>query len=252
MNSKLLVCTALAAALVAPCVHAQDVQKTIHEAEDALGMLRLPQRREIINTMEYWGTTATPANGKYHVSVSYALPAMRIDLTAGSRKIEVVSEGYSWDESVPGGGLVPGTTATPMKAAMRARLLQIYLTPFGALKAAVAAGASTKVLTEGGMTALTFPLPAPLANVTEKVMLDAKKMVSRVESHGDAADMNVEAMYSDYKDIGKVQTDIMFANHIVEKRGGKTVLDVTINQTNNNNPYEVFPVPDSVEKAGRP
>jgi hypothetical protein len=251
MNPKLLVCTVLAAALAAPCVQAQDVQKTIHDAEDALGMLRLPQRRDIINTMEYWGTTATPANGKYHVTVSYALPAMRSDLTAASRKIEVVSEGYAWDESVPGGGLVPGTTATPMKAAARARLLEIYVTPFGALKAAAAAGANTKVSTEGGITALTFPLPAPLASVTEKVTLDAKKMVSRVESHGDTPDLNLEATYSDYKDIGKIQTDIMFPNHIVEKRGGKTVLDVTINKTNNNNPYVVFPVPDNVEKAGR-
>jgi len=251
MNSRILTCAAVTAALITP-VYAQDAQKTIKDAQDALGMLRLPQKIDLIETMEYWGKQTAPTPLTYHASVSYQVPAMRIDVTGKSRQIQVVSGLFAWDESVPGGGLVPGTTATPMPVAVTARLLQLWITPFGALKAAVLAGSNAKVKTEAGATAITFSLPEPLSDVTAQVTLNAKKQVVRVETHGANPDSNLVATYSDYKDIADVRTDLLFPTHIVQRRGTSTLLDLTVSKTNTNNPYVVFPVPDNVEKMGRP
>lgn len=251
MNSRILTCAAITAALMSP-VWAQDAQKTIKDAEDAIGMLRLPQRIDLIATMEYWGTQTTPAKLTYHASISYQVPGMRIDMGGKSRQIQVVSGGFAWDESVPGGGLVPGTSATPMPAALTARLLQLWITPFGALKAAVLAGSNAKVKTEAGATVITFPLPEPLSDMAAEVTLNPKKQVVRVETHGASPDSSLIATYSDYKDIADVRTDLLFPTHIVQRKGATTLLDLTVTKTNTNNPYVVLPVPDNVEKAGRP
>jgi len=60
-----------------------------------------------------------------------------------------------------------------------------------------------------------------------------------------------ETTYSDYKDLGEIQSDVLFPSHIVQKQGGAAVLDLTITKTDAINPYVVFPVPESVEKASR-
>ena len=251
MNSRILTCAAITAALLTPA-YAQDAQKTIKDAQDAIGMLRLPQKIDLIETMEYWGKQTTPTPLTYHASVSYQVPAMRIDMTGKSRQIQVVSGVFAWDESVPGAGLIPGTTATPMPAALAARLLQLWITPFGALKAAALAGSNAKVMTEAGATVITFSLPEPLSDIAAQVTLNPKKQVVRVETHGANPNLNLVAMYSDYKDIAEVRTDLLFPTHIVQRKGATTLLDLTVSKTNTNNPYVVFPVPDSVEKIGRP
>src|SRR5665213_3864600 len=90
--------------------NAQDAAATIKTAEYALGMIRGPQRIDAINTVEYWGTGSVT----YHTSVSYAVPAMRVDITrSGQRQIQVVSGAYAWNESMPGAGFIVGSTATP-------------------------------------------------------------------------------------------------------------------------------------------
>src|SRR5580692_4489756 len=116
MITRRLFCFALiAGALAAPCARAQDAATTIKNAEYALGMIRGPQRIDAINTVEYWGTGTVA----YHASVSYAVPAMRVDVTrAGQRHIQVVSGAYAWNESVPGAGFIPGSTATPSPEAL--------------------------------------------------------------------------------------------------------------------------------------
>lgn len=249
MNRRISACAVLAVGLVMP-VCAQDAETTIKDAEDALGMLRLPQKIDLLRTLEYWGTATVPTKLGYHASVSYPTPGMRIDVTAKSRQIQVVSGNFAWDESVPGGGLVPGTTATPMPATAKARQLQLWITPFGALKAAALAGAKAKVTTASGATVITFPLPEPLSDVTAEVTLNPKKQVARVETHSSNPDLGLVAMYSDYKDIAEVRTDVLFPMRIVQRKGASTILDLTITKTNTNNPYVVVPVPDSVEKGG--
>jgi glyoxylase-like metal-dependent hydrolase (beta-lactamase superfamily II) len=117
---------------------------------------------------------------------------------------------------------------------------------------AVQAGAKAKVTTEAGATVITFPLSGTLEGITVKATLNAKNQLERVETRTDnpvLGDLVTETTYSDYKDLGEITSDVLFPSHIVQKQGGFPVLDLTITKTDPNNPYVVFPVPDSVEKA---
>lgn len=271
--------TLAAAALAASSLLAQDATATIKAAEYALGMIRGPQRIDAINTLEYWGTGYTYAFGQayrpgmpwpafkltYHASLSYAVPAMRVDITrsnpegpiqgggglplaAPQRQIQIVSGDFAWNESIPGAGFISGSTATPAPGAAADRLLQLWTTPFGVLKMAERAGSNAKLATQAGISTITFPL----AGATVKVSLNSKQQVERVETHSDNAvlgDMITETAYSDYKDLGEITSDVLFPAHIVQKQGGFPVLDLTITKTDPNNPYVIFPVPDNVESA---
>ncbi|PYU19889.1 MAG: MBL fold metallo-hydrolase [Acidobacteria bacterium] len=283
MIRRLFCYTLIAGALAAPCARAQDAQAVVKTAEYALGMIRGPQRIDAINTLEYWGTGSTYAFGQsyrpdsawpefkvtYHASLSYAVPAMRVDVTrsnpdgliqgggglplaAPQRQIQVMSGKFAWNESVPGAGFIPGSAATPTPGAVNDRLLQLWTLPFGVLKMAVKAGSAAKVTTEGGATVITFPLSGALQGIITKVTLNAKNQPERVETRTSdpvLGDMVTETTYSDYKDLGEITTDVQFPSHIVEKQGGFPVLDLTVTKADPNNPYVVFPVPDNVEKA---
>jgi hypothetical protein len=271
----------LAGTLAAPCAHAQDAAAAIKTAEYSLGMIRGPQRIDAISTLEYWGTGSIYAYGgssdlpltafklTYHASLSYAVPAMRVDmmvsnpdkvvpdgrgppLAAPQRQIEVVGAKFAWNESVPGAGFIPGSTATPTPAALKVRLLKLWITPFGVLKMAAQASSRAKITTEGGATVITFPLTGTLEGITVKATLNAKNQVERVETLTDNPMLGylvTETTYSDYKDLGEIASDVLFPSHIVQKQRGVPVLDLTITKTDPNNPYVVFPVPDSVERA---
>src|SRR5262245_50254982 len=153
MAKVALICSAslCLSLLVIPPAAAQDAAAQIKAAEYALGMIRGPQRIDAINTMEYWATghAEQPAVAvTHHVSLSYFTPAMRVDVKRGNpevRQIQVVNNTFAWDESVPGAGFIPGTNATPAPATVKDRLLQLWSTPHGALKAAERAGANAKV-----------------------------------------------------------------------------------------------------------
>jgi glyoxylase-like metal-dependent hydrolase (beta-lactamase superfamily II) len=131
---------------------------------------------------------------------------------------------------------------------------QLWTLPFGVLKMAVQAGSAAKLTTEGGASVITFPLSGALQGITMKATLNAKNQVERVEARTEdpvLGDMVTETTYSDYKELSEITTDVLFPTHIVQKQGGFPVLDLTITKTDTNNPYVVFPVPESVEKAGQ-
>jgi hypothetical protein len=265
---------------------APDVAKTLKAVAEAVGLARwsgvggqhLPEV-DVINTMEMWGTGTTygPAQSskpgepwpafktEYHAALDYNPPAMRVEMTrtssgapaqggaAPQHTIEVVRDQYAWDESEIGAGLVPGKgTATPAMAAVNNRLLQLWILPYGVIKAALAAGDKTKMSTEKGATVITFPLSGQLANVMVKMTLDAQNEVAKVETRTDnpaLTDMITETEYSGYADHGEIATDIKSPGHIVRKQGGHPVLDLQVKMLDANNPYLVFPVPENVKKA---
>ena len=263
--------------------NASDVAKTLKAAAEAVGLARwsgvggqrLPEV-DVINTMEIWGsgTTYAPAASskpgepwtayktEYHVALGYNPPAMRVEMTrtasgaAAARHaapIEVVRDTYAWDESQIGGGLVPGQgTATPAMAAAKTRFLQLWILPYGVIKAAVAAGDKTVLSTENGAQVLTFPLAGQLAGVTVKATLDAKLEVAKVETRSDnpaLADLVTETEYSGYAEHGEIATDVLSPAHIVRKQAGHPLLDLQIKTWDANNPYLVFPVPGNVKQA---
>jgi hypothetical protein len=261
--------------------NSSEVAKTLKAAAEAVGLARwsgvggqrLPEV-DVINTMEIWGSGTTYGPGQsnkpgepgpafktdYHVTLGYNPPAMRVETTrtssggtAPQHTIEVVRDTYAWDESEIGGGLVPGKgTATPAMAAVNNRLLQLWILPYGVIKAALAAGDKTKLSTEKGATVLTFPLSGQLAGVMVKATLDAQNEVAKVETQGDSpalTDLNTETEYSNYADHGEIATDIKSPGRIVRKQGGHPVLDIQVKTLDANNPYLVFPVPENVKKA---
>jgi hypothetical protein len=286
VNSK---ASAAAKTVSAPAVgaaesNASDVAKTLKAAAEAVGLARwsgvggqrLPEV-DVINTMEFWGSGTTYApvasskpgepwtayKTEYHVALGYNPPAMRVDMTrtasgaaAGTaplHTIEVVRDNYSWDESQIGGGLVPGQgTATPTISTAKTRFLQLWILPYGVIKAAVAAGDKTKLSTENGAQVLTFPLSGQLAGVTVKATLDAKLQVAKVETRSDdpaLANLATETEYSGYADHGEILSNVLSPAHIVRKQAGHPVLDIQIKMWDANNPYLVFPVPENVKQA---
>jgi hypothetical protein len=59
-----------------------------------------------------------------------------------------------------------------------------------------------------------------------------------------------EWTYSSYGDYNEpdIKLDVFFAGRMVQKRGGVTLLDLTVTKTDTANPYIVMPVPDAVRK----
>jgi len=241
---------------------------TIFRAQNALGVLRGLQQVDSVNRIEYWGTGTMTIQGQsskltdYHASINYATPGMRVDVKreAGTpqRVIQVVSDGFAWNETEP------GKNATSLSSAVTERLIQLWSTPMGALKAAAAAGANAQLGTEGGLTVLTFPLPAPLTNASMKVTLNPQEatlangqkrrinnLIERVE--GRVGTTVIETTYSEYGEWNEKDSkaDILLPKRIVQKQGGATVLDLTVSLTNTYNPYVVMPPPENVERAPR-
>jgi hypothetical protein len=250
-----------------------DRAKVLRAAADALGMgrwsdigtqtTRLPGI-DIVNTMEFQASGMSDTDGRsvktdYHVTLGYNPVAARLEATrtpdggAAQRAIYVVRDTYAWDESEIGAGLVPGKgVATPAMAAVRNRLLQIWMLPYGVVKAAYAAGDKTLVSTEGGATVITVPLSGQLAGITLRATLDAKDLMTKVEARADnpaLANLASEVEYSNYADHAEVLTDIKSPGRIIRKQGGRTVLDITVKTWETNNPYLVFPIPPNVKAA---
>ena len=268
---------AAVAALASQSADAQstlDRVKVLRAAADALGMprfadigagtTRLPPI-DVVNTMEFQGSGTTYSSGRafkteYKVALGYNPAAMRVEMIradtgggAPQHSIQTVRENYAWDESEIGGGLVPGKgTATLAMAAAKDRLLQLWVLPYGVVKAALAAGEKTTVSTEGGATVMTFPLSGQLAGITMKATLDSRNFVTKVETRPDdpsLANLAMETEYSDYADRGEVLTDIKSPGHIVRRQGGRPILDIQVKVWEANNPYLVFPVPPNVKTA---
>jgi hypothetical protein len=232
-----------------------ELQSVLYNAANALGILRSLGEEDSITTIEYWATGTMNAGGQaykltsYRASINYSVPGMRVDFTRTGpngqpqRQILAVSGRFAWNDTKL------GMNGTPAPEAASERLVQLWTTPIGVVKAAMAAGASTKVTVEGGATVLTFPLPAPLASTTAKATLNAQFQTARVETR--LGNILTQTTYSDYGDWNDAdyKADVMTARHIVQKQGGATVLDLMITKTNTYNPYVVMPVPESVEKA---
>src|SRR5687767_7869981 len=223
-------------------------------AADAMGASQ-------VNSIQYSGTGSTFAFGQapspgarwprfdaktYAVAVDYQTPAMRVEIVraqgehpplggggqpfAGDqRTVQIVSGMQAWTE----GAAQP----VPNPGAVSERLRQLWLTPHGVIKAAVASGASAA---DG---VVTFPIEGREVKVT----LDDENFVERVEylaANSVVGDVPVEVTYSDYGDFAGIQ----FPRRIVEKQDGFETLDITITEVTPNAPVSL-PVPANVAQS---
>jgi hypothetical protein len=264
MRRRTCAAWAIAIAIAAGPAHAQApaLKDVLYKMGNGLGVLRGVQELDSLMTVEYWGTA--PGIKSYYAAVAYDFPGMRVDITraagASPREIQVVSGTFAWNEvDKIGGGLAPGFgSAVPAMAAVSERLLQMWTTPFGVYKAAVAAGAGAKVGLEGQNVVLTFPFTegpprdtsnlvvGELKGIPVKVTLDASSRPARVEVR--FRDRLLVTTYSSYGDLNEqdYKADVFFPARIVQAVDGKTVLDLTIQKTNTYNPYVIMPVPENV------
>ena len=107
------------------------------------------------------------------------------------RQILLVSGTYAWNQA--------GENAVPAPAAAADRLQQLWLTPHGVMKAAIAHNATVQAQTEGGkkMTAISFAVPGQLK---VKALVNENNLIEKVEAWSPnpvLGDMLTETTYTD-------------------------------------------------------
>ena len=135
----------------------------------------------------------------------------------------------------------------PQPAAAEERQLQIWLTPHGFVKGALAAGNASMKEGEAGGRLITFKA---LGKYDVTGTIDSNDMVTKVETieaNPVLGDMPVVATYSDYKDFSGVK----FPTKIVQTQGGFPVWELTITNVQPNAPADL-PIPDKVQAAAAP
>jgi glyoxylase-like metal-dependent hydrolase (beta-lactamase superfamily II) len=241
-------------ALVLPATgHAQQ-PTTIAAAADAMGAASL-------NSIEFTGSGYVFSFGQayepgerwprfiqrtYSAAINYQTPAMRLvqvrsqgehpprgggaqAVGADQRTVSVISGRLAWQEA--------GTQATPNPAAADDRLRQLWATPHGVIKAAMANAARVD-----GHTA-TFSLEGREFKAT----LNAQNLVEKVtylSTNEVVGDYPIEIAYSDYADFGGIK----FPRHITQTEDGFPTLDITVNDVRPNAPVSIA-VPANVQQA---
>lgn len=245
-----------------------DVKTLVFELANSMGMLRGLQQEDSILSLEQWAKGTMTVGGKrfdlpeHRTSINYAVPGMRVDYrrqAAGGqaeRQIEVVAGGAAWNEADR------GTGATSARDRARERLVYLWTTPMGVVKAARAAGAKATVKNAGAAIVLSFPLPAPVDGVTANVTVrrDASLLtrpspgalptlvgayIVRVETTGGLVTDTTYAEYGDWN-WDDYKSDIMLPRRMTRKHGDTALELMTVN-TNTYNPYVVMPVPENVK-----
>ncbi|MET0484198.1 MAG: MBL fold metallo-hydrolase [Candidatus Rokuibacteriota bacterium] len=133
---------------------------------------------------------------------------------------------------------VVGDAAVPQPIALTERQMQLWTTPHGVLRAALANNATV----QGRI--ITFALPG---RMMVRATLSDQNLVERVDAvipNAVVGDLPVEVTYSDYRDFGGVK----FPTRIRQSAGGFPTLDLTVTDVKANGPVDIK-VPDPVRQA---
>ncbi|HEV8395569.1 MAG TPA: hypothetical protein VGQ37_14920 [Vicinamibacterales bacterium] len=270
-----------------PTPGAKDLKSVLFNWTWRMGMLRSGAESELIKTLDYHAESGTiQVDGqpctltKYRVQANYQVPGYRAQIEctrANGQKysnVETVSGDFAWDEDIPGAELVPGKgKATPKQAALEERLIRLWASPHGAVKAAIAgaagvppsqsfgqnpavlldrqaaagAKATTTLTWQGEKAILTFPIPG-VAGAMATATLDNYLPERVVVTHGTN---KTEFVYGNFADFNNplFKIEALYAGTIVERRNGTVVRDLKSKVTEIGQVYVVMPVPDSVRKA---
>jgi glyoxylase-like metal-dependent hydrolase (beta-lactamase superfamily II) len=248
----------VALVLLAPLTgSAQDGRALLDEAATAMGATNL-------KSVEY-----TAAGVMFNVGQSAAPggPWPRFDLKSYTRSIDYETASHREDlvraraDSVPRGGGIPamgearlvlvvrgdhawnvaGSAATSVPVSLIERQLQLWTTPHGVIKAAMANNAVVHDRT------ITFVVPG---RFKAKAWLGETNLVDKVEavlSNPVVGDMPFEVSYSDYRDFGGVK----FPMKIRQTIGWFPALDLTVTEVRPNTQVDVQ-VPDNVRQTTNP
>jgi glyoxylase-like metal-dependent hydrolase (beta-lactamase superfamily II) len=196
----------------------------------------------------------------YTATINYDTGAMRVELlrtmgpvmprgggapfTGEQRQIQVVSGNYAWQVPVaaPGAQAPP---AAPNAAAQPERMLALWATPQGFVKAAMANNATTRPGRGGTEVSFTVGGKYKMTGT-----INGQGQVEKVQTwidHPIVGDMLVETTYTGYKDFGGVT----FPSRIAQTQDGFPALDLTISSVMANPTFDA-PVPDNVRNAAPP
>src|SRR5262249_25522492 len=156
----------------------------------------------------------------------------------GASAIQFLAGDMAWGQA--GANVTPAAPAATIE-----RQLQIWMTPHGFLKGALANKASAKKSDKG--TLVTF---TALGKYRVVGTISADHLVEKVEAWLDNAvlgDMLVETTYSDYRDFGGLK----FPAKMVQKQGGFPVFDLAVTEAKANVALDLT-VPDAALKATPP
>ncbi|CAM3676779.1 MBL fold metallo-hydrolase [Polaromonas hydrogenivorans] len=134
---------------------------------------------------------------------------------------QYVSGARAWNQAVA----PAATTVTPQPAAAEERAAEIWATPQGFLKAALANQAQSRPLKDGGVE-VSFKLGGKYRYVG---LINARDEVEEVRTWIDnpvLGDTLVETTFSHYEERGGVR----FPAHIVRTQGGHRVLDLAVSE----------------------
>jgi hypothetical protein len=149
------------------------------------------------------------------------------------KAIAFLSGDHAWN--------VVGDAAAPAPIALADRQFQLWSTPHGVIKAAMAGKRTVQ-----GRT-IAFAVPGSFKGTAT---LDAANLVERVDAtvaNPVLGDMAVTVHYSDYRDFGGVK----FPTRIRQIHGGFPALELTVTEVKANAAADI-PVPDNVRQAGNP
>jgi glyoxylase-like metal-dependent hydrolase (beta-lactamase superfamily II) len=257
----------------------------IRAAAEALGAVNLTSLRFTgLGANFSVGQSPSPAEPwprvtvkNYAATINYDVPGMRVEMvreqgsipprgggvpfTGEQRFIEFVSGSYAWNVpmAAPPPPASPPATAPaasaarfveqapqPQPAAAAERMLQIWLTPHGFLKAALANKATIRRVDDGTEVSFTMDGKYKFTGT-----LNRMNQVERVQTwlaNSVLGDMPIEAVYSDYESH---DGGIGFPGRIIQKQGGYPSLDLWIFSVQPNAPVDVAP-PESVRSAAPP
>jgi glyoxylase-like metal-dependent hydrolase (beta-lactamase superfamily II) len=196
----------------------------------------------------------------YTATVNYDTPSARVQMTriqtvepgrerprpVEQRPDQYVSGSSAWNLAAPAGapaGTPPAPQAQP--GAVEERVMEIWTTPHGFLRAA--AGNKATATPAGGGSEVSFTVGGRHRYIGT---INAQNQVERVQTWIDSpvlGDTPVEFTYSGYRDFGGV----MFPARIVRTQGGHPTLEIDVS-TVTANPAADFPVPAEVASFAPP
>ncbi len=246
---------ALTAALLLALPLSAAAQNTLADASAALGAAGLKSLEYSgSGTLFQAGQSASPGqswprfNAKsYTRAVNYETASLRDDVvrTQGEnpprgggvqpvrgeqRQLFLLSGDHAWN--------LVADAPVPSPIALVERRWQLWSTPHGVVKAALANNATV----QGRVIAFTLP-----GRITMRAILNDQNLVERVEGdipNAVLGDMPVEVTYADYKDFGGVK----FPTRIRQSAGGFPVLDLSVTDVKPNAAVDVQ-TPESVRAA---
>ena len=251
------------------CGGAQEASSILEAAAAALGASNLRsiefsgRGSDYVFGQSYDGGSPWPRFSvpRMIVTIDYATPSIRDDrrrvqvqnpplgggfqpLAGEQRQVWMMSGQHVWD--MVGGNAVPASPERDFRRAVDGRLAQIWLTPHGFLKAAIAYGATARTEKVRGVKKIVVAFTAPNKARFEGVV-NEQNLIERIYTWLDSpvlGDTKFEATFSGYKDFGGVK----FPTNILQREGGYPVLDLTVTAVNPNVAVAVE-IPQALQNA---